>query len=110
MNESHCSWPDTRANRSSERRTAQTGFHSKDVEEPGFEPESGETLPCHPTPAPCSRPTGPHRVVELGHQLRMLEVALTPVHLGALVSEDAGHGDAAPAALWLPLAERSLQA
>lgn len=40
----------------------------------------------------------------------MLEVALAPVHLGALIGEDAGHPDAASAARWLRLAQGSMPA
>lgn len=79
------------------------------MEEPGFEPKCSET-PSPPSPPARPALTGPHRVVELSHLLRVLEVALAPVHLGALVGEDAGHGDAVPAARWLYLAESNLRA
>lgn len=81
----------------------QAGFPSDDAEKPGRNP-SVLRLP------PAALPPGPHRVVELGHQLRVLKVTLTPVHLGALVGEDAGHPEAAPTAHWLGLAERSMRA
>lgn len=70
----------------------------------GWNPDPGET-----PPPPALRP-GPHRVVELSHQLRVLEVALAPVHLGALIGEDAGHPDAASTARWLRLAQGSMPA
>lgn len=44
--------------------------------------------PSHPSQSPCP---GPHRIVELSHQLRVLEIALAPIHLRALVGKDAGH-------------------
>lgn len=79
------------------------GFPSGDAEAPGRSPGLSRL-------SPPALPPGPHRVVELGHQLRVLKVTLTPVHLRALVGEDAGHPDAAPAAHWLSLAERSMRA
>lgn len=55
-------------------------------------PTSGKShsvsFPSHPSQSPCP---GPHRIVELGHQLRVLEITLTPIHLRALIGKDAGH-------------------